>query len=161
MANVKGIIHVAIQAEHFEELVAFYIKALDFKEVYRWSLPQYNLKNAAMLASSDGHTMIELFDNEADVAGQGRKRNAHEEVVKGALLHFALAVDDVQAAYEKALRHGAVSCIEPATFALGHPEKIVSNALVHSPNGEVLEFISTDIFSRSPTQLGNAVEAAV
>lgn len=146
MANVKGIAHVAIQAENFEALVAFYTNALEFTEVYRWSLPQHGIEMAAMLKSSDGVTMIELFDNKADIAGQGRKRAAGEEIVKGALLHLALNVDDVQAAYDTALRHGATQCIAPSTFALGKPGKIVSNALVYSPNGEVLEFLSTNIF---------------
>ena len=146
MANVKGIAHVAIQAENFDELVAFYVNALDFTEVYRWSLPQHNIEKAAMLKSSDGGTMLELFDNRADIAGQGRKRAEGEEIVKGALLHLALTVDDVQAAYDRALSYGASACIAPSTFDLGKPGKIVSNALVYSPNGEVLEFLSTSIF---------------
>jgi Lactoylglutathione lyase and related lyases len=146
MANVKGIAHVAIQAENFDDLVAFYINALEFTEVYRWSLPQHNIEKAVILKSSDGGTMIELFDNKADIAGQGRKRAAGEEVVKGALLHLALNVDDVQAAYDRALHHGAKKCIAPSTFELGQPGKMISNALVYSPNGEVLEFLSTSIF---------------
>ncbi|WP_298993612.1 VOC family protein [uncultured Desulfovibrio sp.] len=146
MANVKGIAHIAIQAEDFEKTANFYINALEFTEVYRWSLPQYNLEKAAMLASNDGLTMIELFDNKAEIAGQGRKRGPGDEIVKGALLHFALKVDDVQAAYEAALKHGATPCIPPSTFELGHPGKTVTNALVYSPNGEVLEFLSTTIF---------------
>ena len=71
MANVKGIAHIAIQAEDFEKTADFYINALEFTEVYRWSLPQYNLEKAAMLASNDGLTMIELFDSKAEIAGQG------------------------------------------------------------------------------------------
>ncbi len=68
MTNIKGIAHIAIQAERFEELITFYVKALEFKVVHRWNLPQFNLKSAAMLKSTNGNTMIEVFDSEADIA---------------------------------------------------------------------------------------------
>lgn len=145
MSNVKGIAHVAIQAENFQKVLSFYINALDFKIVHEWSLPQFNLKNAAMLKSSDGNTMIELFDKEADIAAQGRKRKENEEVISGALLHLAFNVYDVNLAYKKALSYGATKCIEPSTVILGD-NITVKNALVYSPNGEVIEFINETIF---------------
>lgn len=146
MNNIRGIAHVAIQAEKFEELITFYVNALEFKVVHRWSLPQFNLKSAAMLKSSDGNTMIEIFDSEADIAAQGRKRNMGEEFVRGALLHFAINVYDVSRAYETALSYGATKCIEPSIVELGSPNKSVTNALVYSPNGEVIEFLNESIF---------------
>ncbi len=148
MTNIRGIAHVAIQAqaEKFEELVTFYVEALEFKVVHRWSLPQFNLKSAAMLKSCDGNTLIEIFDSEADIAAQGRKRNIGEEFIRGALLHFAINVMDVSKAYETALSYGATKCIEPSVVELGSADKVLTNALVYSPNGEVIEFINESIF---------------
>lgn len=131
--------HIAIQAEDFNESLRFYTTVLDFKVKHTWALPQYNIKQAALLQPADGGSGIELFDKDANVATQGRKRRPGEEVIGAALLHFAVTVPDAAAAYEKALANGAQHCIEPATIDL-HP-LMITNALVYGPNNEVIEFI--------------------
>ena len=102
-----------------------------------------------MLISPDGRTCLEIFDNEAVIPAQGRKAASDEEVVHGALLHLAFYVDQVDVIYQKSLAHGAKAYIEPSELALGEPPLLVRNALVYSPNGEVIEFIEDVDFDRS------------
>ncbi len=91
-------------------------------------------------------SVVFYLDFYFNLVSQGRKRNAGEEFVRGALLHFAINVNDVSKAYEIALAHGAMKCIEPSVVELGSTDKVVKNALVYSPNGEVIEFINESIF---------------
>lgn len=146
MVNMNGLAHIAIQAQNFEETILFYEKALDFEVVHQWSLPEFNLKKAAMLKSKINQTMIEIFDKNADIATQGRKRKSGEDFVSNAILHFAINVDNVTTAYNKALSYGAKECIPPSFIELGSKEMTVENALIYSPNGEVIEFIKESIF---------------
>lgn len=147
MANVKGIAHIAIQAKNFDEVIQFYTNVLNFKVAHTWALSEFQLKEAAMLVSADGNTCIEVFDSEAKIAAQGRKALMHEEVTHGALLHFALTVENASEAYATAIAFGAKSCIPPTTINLGLPVGEIHNALVYSPNGEVIEFIETVDFT--------------
>ncbi|MNI94430.1 hypothetical protein D3C73_1525330 [compost metagenome] len=61
-------------------------------------------------------------------------------------------MDDVEATYQKALAHGAKAFVEPDTLSLGQPPLIVKNAVIHSPNGEVIEFIEEVDFDQSAAQ---------
>jgi glyoxylase I family protein len=139
--GISGIHHIAIRAKDFEATVAFYIEALGFTLSHSWSLPEFNLKQAAMLKSADGNSYIEIYDDEADIPAQGRKRLPGEPFVQTALLHICLNVADAADAFHEAIRHGATACLEPMTLRLGEPAVIVRNSLVHSPNGEVIEFL--------------------
>lgn len=139
--HVSGIHHIAIRAKDFKKTLRFYTEVLHFRVRHTWSLPEFHLKQAAMLKSADGNTFIEVFDNNADIAAEGRRPLPDEESVQGALLHFSLSVDNAQIAYNRAIEAGARSCVPPMTLSLGHPPLTVRNALIYSPNGEVIEFI--------------------
>ncbi|OPA78625.1 glyoxalase [Paenibacillus selenitireducens] len=139
--NVKGLAHIAIQAKDFHKTVAFYTDVLGFKVGHHWSLPAFQLKEAAMLISPDQRTCIEVFDQEAVIPAQGKKALRDEDIAHGALLHFAFYVENVDEIYRKSLAHGAKAYIEPSQLSLGEPPLLVTNALIYSPNGEVIEFI--------------------
>lgn len=139
--GVKGLAHVAIQARDYTATIAFYTGVLGFKRGHHWSLPSFHIQEASMLISPDGRTCLEIFDNEAVIPAQGKKASSEEEIAHGALLHLAFYVDNVEAIYQKALAHGARTFVEPDTLSLGEPPLLVKNALIHSPNGEVIEFI--------------------
>lgn len=139
--SVKGLAHVAIQAKDYKTTIDFYTQVLGFKVGHHWSLPSFQIKEAAMLVSPDQRTCIEIFDSEAVIPAQGKKASSEEDIAHGALLHFAFYVDDVEEMYQKALAHGAKACIEPDQLSLGEPSLVVKNALVYSPNGEVIEFM--------------------
>ncbi|WP_316842033.1 VOC family protein [Pedobacter gandavensis] len=141
-SKIKGLHHLGIRAKDFEKTIHFYTTALDFSISHTWTLPEFNIKQAAMLKSWDGHTFIEVFDAAAAVAMEGQPALAEEEVKTGALLHLAMSVDSASEAYERCLLAGASSCIAPMGLSLGeNPAVNVRNALVYSPNGEVIEFL--------------------
>lgn len=139
--NITGIHHLAIQANDFTATCRFY-EALGLQPFHSWALPEYNITHAALLQIPGTHSFIEIFDKDANVATQGRRKTAGESVVAGALLHLALTVDDVDAAYAHALSLGATSCVEPCVLSLGLPPLKVRNALVYGLDGEVIEFIA-------------------
>ncbi|MFE5322198.1 VOC family protein [Paenibacillus sp. NPDC056579] len=138
---VKGLSHVAIQAKDYQATIAFYTEALGFKVGHHWSLPSFRITEAAMLISPDRRTCIEIFDSEAVIPAQGRKASSEQEIAHGALLHLAFYVDNVEEMYQHAIANGAEAYIEPGCLSLGEPQLTVKNAVVHSPNGEVIEFI--------------------
>ncbi|MNV29418.1 Glyoxalase/Bleomycin resistance protein/Dioxygenase superfamily protein [compost metagenome] len=140
-SKIKGLHHLAIRAKDFDQTLKFYTEALDFSISHTWSLPEFNIREAAMLKSSDGHTFIEIFDRQANAPREGQAAAEGEEVRTGALLHLAISVENAKAAYDRCLEAGARSCIEPMQLSLGNPAVIVNNSLVYSPNGEVIEFI--------------------
>ncbi|MCZ1264818.1 VOC family protein [Paenibacillus tundrae] len=149
--SVNGLAHVAIQARNYEDTLSFYTNVLGFKVGHSWSLPAFQITEACMLISPDQRTCIELFDPGAVIAAEGEPAKSPEAVKHGALLHFAFYVDHVEEIYERALAHGAKPYIQPAWISLGEPPLQVRNAVVHSPNGEVIEFLEEVDFDRSST----------
>lgn len=149
--SVKGLAHVAIQARNYEDTLLFYTDVLGFKVGHSWSLPAFQITEACMLLSPDQRTCIELFDPGAVIAAEGERADSPEAVKYGALLHFAFYVDNVDETYERALAHGAKSYVQPDWVSLGEPPLQVRNAVVHSPNGEVIEFLEEVNFDRSST----------
>ncbi|KMY32674.1 glyoxalase [Lysinibacillus xylanilyticus] len=139
--NIKGLAHIAIQAKDYPATIRFYIEALGFKRGHHWSLPSFQIKEASMLISPDGRTCLEVFDDDAVIPAQGKKARTEEEVAYGAMLHLAFYVEDVDKAFQTALAHGAKPYVEADNLTLGEPPLVIRNALVHSPNGEVIEFI--------------------
>ncbi|MDY8022585.1 VOC family protein [Paenibacillus polymyxa] len=147
--SVKGLAHVAIQARDYQETIAFYTEVLGFKRGHHWSLPSFQIQEASMLISPDQRTCLEIFDNDAVIPAQGKKAASEQDIAHGALLHLAFYVDNVDEIYQKALAHGARTFVEPKQLTLGEPPLVVTNALVHSPNGEVIEFIEDVDFDMS------------
>ena len=122
-----GFHHIALEANDFEATLKFY-KALGMKEVSRWGTPE---KTIAMLDVGDGG-IIEIFSDGSDEAFH----------TNGKWAHFALGVDDVDAAYEIAIKAGGVSKIAPKSVPLDSiPEKkTIRIAFVKGPSGEEVEF---------------------
>ncbi|WP_342415798.1 VOC family protein [Paenibacillus sp. FSL R10-2782] len=147
--SVKGLAHVAIQAQDYQATIAFYTEVLGFKRGHHWSLPSFQIREASMLISPDQITCLEIFDNDAVIPAQGKKASSEDEIAHGALLHFAFYVDDVNEIYQKALAHGARTFVKPDQLTLGEPPLVVKNAVIYSPNGEVIEFIEDVNFDMS------------
>ncbi len=139
--NIKGLHHVAIRALDFEKTLKFYTEGLDYVVSHTWSLPEFKITRACMLKSADGSSYIEVFDYQAAVPCEGEMARGSENVTTGSLLHFALNVQDAAAAFHQAIAAGASACVPPSTLYLGTPAIKVVNALVYSPNGEVIEFL--------------------
>ena len=121
-----GFHHIGLKAADFEKSLAFY-KALGLKEVVRWGEGD---GLAVMLDVGDGGR-IEMFANGSD-----------EYSVNGKWQHFALCVDDVDAAYECALAAGFLPKTEPKTIPIkASPADItIRMAFVIGNDGEQVEF---------------------
>lgn len=131
MANEKikgmGFHHVAVMAKDFEESKKFYTEGLGMKFMTQWGEGD---KRIAMLDMGNGD-IVELF-----AGGNDR------EAVDPKYIHFAMNVDDVNAAYETALAAGAKTKSAPAVVPVDSaPIKLTLNcAFVYGPAGEELEF---------------------
>lgn len=129
MANeiIKGMgfHHVALKAVDFDASLKFFTEGLGMKFYTSWGEGDGKI---AMLDLGDGG-ILELF------AGGREGDNTN-------YIHFAMKVDDVDAAYETALAAGAKPKQAPKVVPLNSaPVKLTLNcAFVYGPSGEELEF---------------------
>lgn len=127
MIKGMGFHHIALKAENFEESLKFYTEGLGMKFYTQWGEGD---KRIAMLDLGDGG-ILELFaGGESTVTGND------------GYIHFAMKVDDVDAAYETALKAGAKPKSAPKVVPLASaPVKLTLNCgFVYGPSGEELEF---------------------
>ncbi|MBR4961200.1 MAG: VOC family protein [Clostridia bacterium] len=131
MANeiIKGMgfHHVALKALDFEAALKFYTEGLGMKFYTSWGEGE---KKIAMLDLGDGG-ILELF-----AGAEG------DESINNRYIHFAMKVDDVDAAYETALKAGATPKMAPKVVPVhSSPVDLTLNcAFVYGPSGEELEF---------------------
>lgn len=129
MANeiVKGMgfHHIALKAVDFDASFKFYTEGLGMKFYTQWGEGDGRI---AMLELGDGG-ILELF------AGGKEGDNA-------TYIHFAMKVDDVDAAYATAIAAGAKPKTAPKIAPLkSAPVRLTLNcAFVYGPSGEELEF---------------------
>lgn len=130
MANEKirgmGFAHMAVGAVDFEKSMAFY-QALGLKLYTQWGETGHRI---ALLDLGDGGK-LELFEKPDMQVSED-----------GPWIHLALGVQQVDEAYQLALRAGAVSVKPPMELPLdAHPYRITLRvAFVRGPSGEELEF---------------------
>ncbi len=126
-----AIAHIALKASDFERSVKFYTD-LGMEPYLSWGEGD---KRVQMLKFGGGAGILELF------AG-GIKSDSVSEADAGKYIHFAYAVEDVEAAYNTALAAGALPKVAPKIATPGtYPEAISLNvAFVYGPDGEELEF---------------------
>lgn len=122
-----GFHHIGLKVGNFEKSIDFYVNGLGMKKYASWGDGDGRIQ---MLQIGDGG-ILELF------AGGGDHLSA-----AGKWIHFAMKVDDVDAAYSAALAAGAESLIEPKIVPLdSQPEKLtIKIAFVKGFDGEELEF---------------------
>jgi catechol 2,3-dioxygenase-like lactoylglutathione lyase family enzyme len=120
-----GIAHMAVAAADFEKSLKFYA-SLGIKLFTVWGAEGSRI---ALLDVGDG-SRIELFEKPDLTAGES------------AFLHLAFSVQNVDEAYEAALRAGAVGLRAPKDLPLdAKPFRITLRvAFVRGPAGEELEF---------------------
>ena len=121
-----GFHHIALKCKDIEKSLEMY-KALGMCEVVRWGEGDGLV---VMLDLGDG-SRIEMFANGSD-----------DYSVNGKWQHFALSVDDVDAAYECALAAGFLPKTEPKSVPiLATPSDItIRIAFVIGNDGEQVEF---------------------
>lgn len=121
-----GFHHIGLKCADLKKSEEFY-RAIGLTEVVRWGEGDSEI---AMYDIGDGGR-IELFANGGD-----------EYSVNGKWVHFAIAVEDVELAYETALAAGATPLTPPKTVPLNaSPTPMtIRIAFVKGPDGEELEF---------------------
>lgn len=121
-----GVHHIALKAVDFDAALKFYTEGLGMKFYTSWGEGDNKI---AMLDIGDG-VILELF--------AGGSADMHP----AQYIHFAMKVDDVDAAYETALKAGAKPKSAPNVVPVNSaPVKLTLNcAFVYGPSGEELEF---------------------
>lgn len=149
MAKTTSLHHVALRTDRFDEAVAFYRDGLSLTPVYAFGMGEG--KRALILRCGEGADSghVEIFERD----------EADEDVpAEGRLLHLALATQDVDAMYEKALAAGATSRMEPtdaehvnalpADQQLDGTQRFTPRlAFVTGPAGEIIEFFRDQLAS--------------
>lgn len=121
-----GFHHIALKCKDIEKSLAMY-KAIGMCEIVRWGEDDGLI---VMLDIGDGGR-IELFANGSD-----------DYSVNGKWQHFALRVDNVDAAYSAAIAAGFGEHTAPKVITLdSYPDNMSINiAFVVGPDGEEVEF---------------------
>lgn len=121
-----GFHHIALRCADIEKSLEMY-QALGMTEKVRWG---ENESLIVMLDIGNG-SIIELF-------ADGGSKYAEE----GKWQHFAMTTDNVEKAYETALKAGFTPLTAPKTVPLNSsPEKMeITVAFVKGPDGEQVEF---------------------
>jgi len=129
--------HVAVTCSDFDRSLRFYVEGLGLGRPYLWNAPP--LVNRAAFIPADGGTWVEIFDG-----GRPEEGNSAARDLAGHS-HVAIAVDDVQAAFERIVAAGAIVFEEPVTRTLhGDPPMQATMAFVAGPDGEVIELYRND-----------------
>lgn len=124
---IKGLHHVSITVKDFDATIEYYTKGFGFTQSVAWD--RGGGERAAMLDMGNG-AMLEVFS--------GRTAAAAED---GIIAHIALASDDTDADFQRALSVGAVVQMEPTTVSLpGDPPTPIRIAFVKGLDGDVVEF---------------------
>lgn len=125
--SISGIHHVCLKCtslEQFEKTVQFYQDILGLDVIKRWGTEK---ESGIMLDSGSG--LIEIF------------ANAEHELQQGAIRHFALAAEDVDACVAAVRENGYKITVLPKTITptwkAGSSAKI---AFCIGPVGEEIEF---------------------
>jgi lactoylglutathione lyase len=122
----NGFHHVGLFAKDAQKSLDFYTRGLGGKEVFSFPMPADSSKTI-YLVDLGNNAVVEIVPR-----GNGEEEhNAH-------WAHLAIRTDDAKAAYDMAIKAGAVSRDEPAEKKLG--TMAVCNAFVFGPDREVIEF---------------------
>lgn len=127
MSGVQGFHHLAMRVKNFDASVRFYTEGIGLEQTMAWGEGD----SRATMLHIGGGSHLELFAGGSD-----------EPKSEGALLHFALATDDCDGMYARALAAGAAVHMEPRTLTIeSTPQpKTVRIAFVKGLDGEVMEF---------------------
>ncbi|GHV65373.1 hypothetical protein AGMMS49587_19520 [Spirochaetia bacterium] len=120
-----GYHHIGLWVKDARKSFDFYTKGLGGKETFHF--PMDGGDKIIHLVDLGGNAVVEIIP---------RGNGAEEQDAHWA--HIALRTDDARAAYDLALKAGAVSRSAPQDMKLGTMP--VTNAFVLGPDNEVIEF---------------------
>lgn len=125
--TVKGLHHVSIRVKDFDATVDFYTHGFGFKSVVSWTMNDG--ARAIMLDTGNG-TFLEVFSGGPEVPQPA-----------GLFAHIALASEDCQADFQRAVEAGAGVDRAPMEVTIpSDPPTKVRIAFVKGLDGELIEF---------------------
>lgn len=125
-----GFTHICLFVSDWEKSHRFYCEGLGMKETAAWGEPG---SRACMLDLGDGNN-IEMFEAKS-------AHGEHGPWEAGTWGHLALRTDDVEGAFEAAIKAGAREKSAPNKVALNTvPPTPLHVAFVYGPDGEEIEF---------------------
>lgn len=125
--------HVGLSVASLPDAARFYAGGFGFEREFAFDLPHGI--NGLMLLHPDG-ARLELFERPGSQPGPQGAVPLEALETRG-YGHFAWATDDIEAAFEKALRAGASSIAEPGPS----PEPGVAFAFLADPEGNLIELV--------------------
>ena len=129
-----GFHHIAIRSFDFDKTVQFYTEVLGFGVKIIWGEKP---ERGVLLNTGDGN-YLEAFE--------GKTTEGHKP--EGALIHFALRVNNCNDALERARAAGAPVTMEPTSIEIPNqpngptPARI---AFIKGPDGETIEFFENSL----------------
>ena len=124
----NGYHHIGLLVKDVKKSLDFYTRGLGGKEFFNFPMP----------GSDDPGKIIYLVDLGGNAVIEIIPRGSGEEEANAHWAHIAIRTDDTRAAYEKAIKAGAVSRDQPVEKKLG--TMTACNAFVFGPDREVIEF---------------------
>lgn len=122
----NGFHHIGLFVKDIQKSLNFYTKGLGGKEVHSFPMTTDNSKTVYLVDLGNNAT-IELIPKGND-----------EDEVNSRWVHVSINTDNPKAAYDMAIKAGAVSRSEPNEMKLG--TMAIRNAFVYGPDREVIEF---------------------
>lgn len=139
---ILGVHHAAISTHDIERLIGFYTEVLGFELVHRQSwTADAEVQNALLGASGSAAQLamlrhrncyLELFQFETPPPQQ---RSPHQRLFGAGLTHLCLAVQDLDAEYERLRQKGVVFHSSPL------PRPTFNAVYGHDPDGNVVELL--------------------
>jgi len=125
--SFNGYHHIGLKVKDTEKSMEFYTKALGGKVTLTFHPGNDSSKNIYMV-DLGGNAVIEILPGGNDA-----------EEANARWAHVAVRTDDAKAAYDAAIKAGAVSRMEPKDVSLG-PTYPACIAFVYGPDKEIIEF---------------------
>ncbi len=137
----SGLHHVAVEARNLEASVRFY-QALGMVERLRFAEPgEGDVTHTVVFLGTDAQTFVELFSPTPD----GPSPTGANVPNSQSLFHFALRVEDADAAYTSALQSGGTPVEPPTDMTLRGQRGVPCRyAFVRGPSGETIELIAVE-----------------
>ena len=126
--------HAGISVPDLERSLDWYCRALNLTEGYRFEVPPIGLRG--VFALDPAGAGVELLEMAGALPGVNRADPPSANSVHG-YNHMCFEVTDLEAAYERALVHGAVPVWDPRPA----PEPGVRMAYVTDLDGNLIELI--------------------
>jgi len=128
--------HLAIIAKSYDETVSWYCRHFGFSVAQEWSAPDM-LPGARMCYLRKGTFFMEIIGDGEKVGHHTVAPDPKQEYQITGYRHFALEVDDVDAAVAKLAADGVPAFFPPTD----HAAVGVRAALVRDPDGNSVEII--------------------